>query len=86
LPVGGSVAFAVGEGHALFRGGYKARDVYHLFSLGATGEIELATKLELLDQAGKKLFAERVVGRADVLHIVSGGYLYSVDVQTAIAA
>jgi hypothetical protein len=85
MPLGGSGAFAVSAGHALFRGGYKDQDTYHLFSLGPRGKPELVAKIELRDQNGGRLVAGRAVGRADAIHFVSDGFLYRVDVQTALA-
>jgi hypothetical protein len=86
MPLGGSDAFAVSAGHALFRGGYKDRDTYQLFSLGPGGEPKLVAKIELRDKNGSKLVAGRVVGRADTIHLVSDGILYRADVQSVVAA
>lgn len=85
MPLGGSSAFAVSAGHALFRGGYKDRDTYQLFALGKDGNPKLLAKIELRNEKGSKLVAHRVVGRADVIHIIFDGFLYRVDVQTALA-
>jgi outer membrane protein assembly factor BamB len=85
MPVGGSDAFAVSAGHVLFRGGYKNRDTYLLFSLGSGGKPELLAKIELRDTNGGILVASRAVGRADAIHLVSDGFLYRVDVQSALA-
>jgi hypothetical protein len=85
MPLGGSGAFAVSAGHALFRGGYKDRDTYQLFSLGPRRKPELVAKIELRDKNGGKLVAGQVVGRADAIHLVTDGFLYRVDVQTALA-
>jgi hypothetical protein len=84
MPLGGSDAFAVSAGHVLFRGGYDDRDAYQLFSLGPGGKPELVAKIELQDENGGKLMADRVVARADAMHLVSNGFLYRVDVQTAL--
>ena len=86
IPIGGSNAFAVSAGHALFRGGYKERDTYQLLSIGADGRVTLNRKFDLCDQDGTKLIAERVVGRADAIHFVCNGSLYRFDVQAAIGA
>jgi hypothetical protein len=85
MPLGGSGAFAVSAGHALFRGGYKDRDTYQLFALGKDGNPSLLAKVELRNENGSQLIADRVVGRAEVLHLLSDGYLYRVDVRTALA-
>jgi len=81
MPVGGSDAFAISAGRALFRGGYKDRDTYHLFSLGSSGQTQFVSSLELRGQDDRKLVAERVAGRGDVIHLVSDGFLYRVDLQ-----
>ncbi len=86
MPLGGSDAFAISGDHALFRGGYKNRDSYQLFALGDNGNVSLVAEIDLQDERGNKLVAERVVGRANAIHVVSGENLYRVDVQTAIAA
>jgi hypothetical protein len=83
----GSDAFAISGSHVLFRGGYDDRDVYQLFSLAANGNARLAASIELHDHDdGTKLIAERVVGRADAIHIICRDRLYCVDIQAAISA
>lgn len=84
MPLGGSDAFAVSAGHALFRGGYRDRDTYQLFRLGPGGEPTSLAKLHLLDETGGRLVAEWVVGRGDSIHLVNGGRVYRVDVGTAL--
>jgi len=37
------------------------------------------------NQNGSKLVANRVVGRADAIHLTRNGFLYRIDVQEAIA-
>jgi hypothetical protein len=69
----------------LFRGGYKERDTYQLFSLGQNRKVNLVTKVEFRNQNGSKLAASRVVGRGDALHLISDGFLYRADVETAVA-
>src|SRR5262249_20886820 len=61
MPQGGSDAFAVSTGHALFRGGYKDRDTYQLFDLGKEGNPNLLATVELQNENGIKLVADRVV-------------------------
>jgi len=85
MPLEGSDAFAVSASHALFRGGYKDRDTYQLFALGKGGDPNLLAKVELQNEKGSKLAADQVVGRANIIHLVSDGILYQVDVQTALA-
>jgi hypothetical protein len=86
LPLGGSHAFAVADGFALFQGGYKDRDVYQLFALGDNGDVNPVAKLELKDQHGDRMLADRVVGRGNALHLLSGQDLYRVEVSTAVEA
>jgi hypothetical protein len=85
MPIGGSDAFAVLGDHALFRGGYDERSVYQLSALGNTGSVNLLASIELEDQNGNKLAAERVVGRSNAIHFVSGDGLYRLDVEAALA-
>jgi hypothetical protein len=85
MPLGGSDTFAISGEHALFRGGYKDRDTYHLFSLGPDGVPKSVAKIELRDQNGNKLVVNRVVGRADTIYLISNGCLYRVDVRAAIS-
>jgi hypothetical protein len=85
MPVSGSRAFAVYEGHALFGGGYEDRDTYHLFSLGPRRKPELLAENKLRDKNGDILVASRIVGRGDAIHLVSEGFLYRVTVPSALA-
>lgn len=82
IPVSESDGFAVMENHALFRGGYEERDSYHLFSLLKKGRVRKVSEFELRDQDGNRLVAERIVGRGGMLHLVSGGYLYCLDMRS----
>jgi hypothetical protein len=82
---GGSDAFAISAGYALFRGGYLDRDVYRLYSLGADGEVLLEEMIEFVDNDGNRLVAEHVVGRADAIYLVCRGKLYRIDVSEVIA-
>ena len=68
------------------RGGYNERDVYHLLSLGDVGAAKSIRKIELRDEEGSPLAAERAVGRADAIYIISRGRLYRVDIQAVLAA
>ncbi|MDH4048476.1 MAG: hypothetical protein OEV63_10120 [Gammaproteobacteria bacterium] len=85
VPVSGSDAFAVWGNHALFRGEYKNHDTYRLLSLSSAGEATLLAEIELYDQEGVKIAAERVMGRGDNIHVLSGQVLYKVGVREAIA-
>ena len=85
IPVKGSDAFAVSADHVLFRGGYKNRDAYSLFSLRSDDEPKLLAEIELRDTSGGKLVAERVAGRGGAIHLISGGLLYCVEVPRVLA-
>ncbi|PYX51931.1 MAG: hypothetical protein DMG76_30690 [Acidobacteria bacterium] len=85
IPVSGSDAFAVWGNHALFRGECKNHDTYRLLSLSSAGEATLLAEIELYNREGVKITAERVVGRADNIHFLSGQVLYKVGVREAIA-
>ncbi len=82
MPEKGSDAFAICAGHALFRGGYKDRDVYRLFSLRRTGRVEFVEEITFGDREGNPLVADRVVGRGDAIHFTCDSYLYRVDIPT----
>jgi|RhiMethySRZTD1v2_1073278.scaffolds.fasta_scaffold00027_114 hypothetical protein len=85
IPVHGSRAFAVAAGHALFSGRYKDRDACALFALDEDGNPRLLAELELQNEKGHRLAADRVVGRGGVMHLLSDGFLYRIDVQSALA-
>lgn len=84
MPVGGSGAFAVGCGYALFRGGYRQRDAYQLFVIEQERPAELVATVEFVDEEGERIVGGRVVGRGDVLTFLSHGNLYQVDVRTVV--
>jgi hypothetical protein len=85
-PATGSAVFAVGEGHCLFQGGYHQRDSYILAELGKGREPRVLRHFELYDEAGTGLTASRATARADVIYLLSGSKLYSVDIATSFAA
>lgn len=85
MPVRGSHAFAVSAGHALFQGGYDNQDNYLVFSLDSDSKPRLLAEIELRDTTGSKLVAERVVGRAGAIHLISGGFLYRVELKSILA-
>jgi hypothetical protein len=86
VPVGGSGAFAVGDGHALFHGGYDDRDSCRLFRLRDDGRVGPVKRIELGGPGGEKLSARHVSGRGDALHFVSGAALYRLDINAALGA
>jgi hypothetical protein len=85
MPLAGSGTFAVAGDHALFRGGYRDLDTYHLFSLPPGANPKLVARLELRDPSGRKLVAEHVAARGGSIRLVSNGSLYQIDVTTALA-
>ena len=84
MPVGGSDAFAISAGRALFRGGYKESDSYYFFSLETNGQVRQTAKIQLQDSRGDNLVAERAVGRANAIHLISSGYLYRIDLRSIV--
>lgn len=84
MPVRGSNTFAIAEDLALFTGGYNHRDTYQLFQLGSHCKLQPIAEFKLLDQAGKKLTPERVVGRGDTIYLLCDSHVYLLDVQTAL--
>lgn len=81
--VKGSHAFAIAPGFALFAGEYDARDQCILFKLVGGGGICEMVRFKLLDEAGMTLKVDRVVGRADTLHIIRNKKIYRLDVAMA---
>jgi hypothetical protein len=81
MPIAGSDAFAVSQGMALFRGGYKARDNYHLFDLKSEAAREIAS-FQLVDDGGDQVIAQRVVGRARSIYLISNRRIFRCDVDT----
>ena len=85
MPLKGSNAFAVANGHALFRGGYDHRDTFELFALPDGRPPKSLAKFKLINEHGIPLVVNRSVGRADTLYLLSNDVLYQLDVQTALA-
>lgn len=86
IPISGSHAFAVGRGHALFAGGYGARDTYHLLALGPNGRASEILRFELRDSQGAVVKAERIVGRGESLHVLSATTLHQIDIRAVLAS
>ena len=84
IPVSESDGFAVSDHYALFQGGSEEGNTYRLFSLRKKGRVKEVSVLTLLDSDGNRLVAERTVGRGKMLHLVSGGYLYCLDMRSAL--
>lgn len=85
MPVRGSDAFAVFGGYALFRGGYGARDTYHLFSLPHDKKPVPVQQYEFVNPERQPLVAGWATARSDAIHFIADGSLYRVDVQAAIS-
>jgi hypothetical protein len=85
IPIGGSDAFAISGRHALFRGGYNERDVYRLFSLEDDRKAKLVNRVEPKDEAGNLVAANRAIGRAGAIHLISGRELFRIDIETVMA-
>lgn len=83
VPVHRSGAFAVWGRSALFAGGSKAVEEYHLFDLGQEERIEEVARLTLRDETGAPLSAEVVMGRGAALYLLRGEQVYRCDVQVA---
>ncbi len=86
MPLGGCEAFAVFAGHALFRGEYGDRDTYHVFRLGRDGDPHSIAQFELRNHEGDRILAERVVGRAGSIHLMSENSLYLLDLREVLDA
>jgi hypothetical protein len=79
--VGGSDAFAVADGYALFRGGYEDRDNYCLIELRDDGRGEKVAEFRLRDEFGEQLIAERAIGRGSSLHLLAGTRVYRLGIS-----
>jgi hypothetical protein len=85
VPVTGSRAFAVSDGHALFLGGYDHDDICRLLRLESSGKVEELGEIELQNAEGENLVAERTVGRGEAITLLSKGNIYSMTVSKALA-
>lgn len=83
MPIGGSDAFAISKGHALFRGGYKEPGVFYLFELGSDKDVTMLKKINLQDQNHNDLTAQRIVGRANAIYFISEEHLYRFEIEMA---
>ncbi|HEV8067358.1 MAG TPA: hypothetical protein VGP76_06460 [Planctomycetaceae bacterium] len=86
IPVAGSAAFAISGSHALFRGGYKDRDMCRLFDLSNDNKVTTLAKIQLETEAGDMLAVRHVIGRGDSIYFISGDSLYRVDIESALAS
>ena len=79
VPVSGSHAFAISQRYALFAGGYKQREIYHLFRLGSE-RLELISKFKFREN-DRKLNPSTVVGRGSCLWLLDDARVFRVDVE-----
>ncbi|MBI1325905.1 hypothetical protein GC170_22320 [bacterium] len=86
MRLGGCDAFAVFAGHALFRGEYGDRDTYHVFRLGRHVNLQSIVQFELRSHGGDRIEADRAVGRAGSIHLISGNSLYRLELREVLAA
>ena len=83
IPVDGADAFAISGNHALFRGGYKNRDNYHLFDLA----LPLAREelcFQLRDRQGEPIKAQRVAGRGNAIFLLRDRDVFRLTVEDAL--
>lgn len=86
MPIKGSSAFAISNNFALFSGGYNEREKYQLFELKKRNRVKRAGSFYLVDDSGKMIMAERVVGRAQALYIYCDNKVYRCEANMAISA
>ena len=86
MPIRGSSTFAVSNSFALFSGGYDERDQYHLFELRKRKRVKKVGSFDLVDNLGKAISAERIVGRAHALYIFCDNKVYRLEAALAISA
>ncbi|MBB5203547.1 hypothetical protein HNQ51_000840 [Inhella inkyongensis] len=84
-PVEGAHAFAVGEGHALFAGGYGNRHLFRLVQLGPQGSARVVGEFELRDNAGAAIEAMYTVGRGSSLHLLGDGIVHRLDLKDVLS-
>jgi hypothetical protein len=80
-PLSGSDAFAIHDRIALFRGGYKQHDVYHLFELENGGLMTEHFLFTFTDDAGKCLQNAHTFARGPFLYLLEGFRCYRADVR-----
>ena len=80
IPVKGCDAFAVSGQHALFAGGYRTKDIFHLLSLESGGEAKIVERLRFQDQ-GKTLVGDRIAARAESIYVLDRCRLYRLKLE-----
>jgi len=86
VPVAGSHAFAVANGHALFAGTYDEHDTLTLVSLESDGAATEIGTFELIGSAGGVVKLERTVGRGESLYVLSDKTVYEIALTEVLAA
>ncbi|HET9953784.1 MAG TPA: hypothetical protein VFQ61_04755 [Polyangiaceae bacterium] len=82
-PTRGSSAFAIGNGHCLFRGGYDERGSYILGRLGSSENLTVIQRFALFDEAGAPLEPTRTSARGDKIYLLCGTQVYALDLAKA---
>lgn len=82
IPVRGADAFAISGDHALFRGGYKNRDSYHLLELAQQLARE-KSRFQLRDRQGEPIKAQRVAGRGNTIFLLRDREVFRLTVEDA---
>jgi hypothetical protein len=82
--VQGSHGFAVGDGYALFGGGYGDYDHIQLFALHDDGRSERIASFAPTDEHGRRLPGHNIIGRGHSLYFRSEEAIYRFDIGTAL--
>jgi hypothetical protein len=78
-PIKGADGFTVFDDWALMRGGYRARDTYHLLHMQRNGRIQEQARYTFVDEHHDALTGGLVCLRADTLVILQGTRCYRVS-------
>jgi hypothetical protein len=83
VPVRGSHAFAVADAYALFAGAYDEPDAFRLVELHPGGRCTVRSTFKVRDATGRVLRPERIIGRGELIHFMSGDDLFRLNVRDA---
>ncbi len=83
IPLGGSGAFAVSNGMALFSGGYKRNAEFHLFELKDAHQVGAISQFTLSDENSNRLVPDAIIGHSNSLFIRRSSHVYRLDVEAA---
>jgi len=78
-PIKGSDGFAVFDDRVLMRGGYRARDTYHLLHMLRQGDVQEQARYTFVDEQNDALTSGLVALRTDTLVILQGTRCYRVS-------